>query len=55
MGIARAIPVGVTGIRFLWIWGGEEGVVEDYGTKFGGEGGEKGGGQLGVYVVGRVL
>ena len=54
MGIARTIPVGVTGVGFLWVWGGEEGVVEDYGAEFGGEGREERGGRLGVYVVGRV-
>ena len=54
MGIARTIPVGVTGVGFLGVWRGEEGIVEDYGAEFGREGGEKGRGRLGVYVVRRV-
>ena len=43
MGITRTIPVGVTGVGLLWVWGGDEGVVEDDGAEFGREDGEKGG------------
>ena len=50
MGIARTIPVGVTGVGFLGVWGGEEGVVEDYCAEFGREDGEKGGGRLGFML-----
>ena len=42
MRVAGAVPVGMTGVGFLGVGGGEEGVVEDYGAEFGGEGGEEG-------------
>ena len=52
VGVAGAIPVGVTGVGFLGVGGGEEGVVENYFAEFGGDEGEEGGGGLGVYGVG---
>lgn len=54
MGVVRAVPVGVAGVGFEGVGGGEEGVVEDEGAEFGGEEGEEGGGVLGVYGVGGV-